>query len=185
MSSIRLFVLSILSEHGPMHGHQIRNQAQSDHTELWTEVKVGALYGALRRLASEELIAEVRGERVGNYPERTVYEITRAGREALDVVRGQALRAVVVRPDPFDLALVHSGDLDEQQLEHVITDRRAALIAQEDSLRHQTEEADQWLTEAERMALAHLAARLATEVRWHDELLDRLPKIVADFRREA
>jgi DNA-binding PadR family transcriptional regulator len=53
VSAVRLFVLSVLAEHGPMHGHQIRLQAQSDRAELWTEVKVGALYGALRRLAAE------------------------------------------------------------------------------------------------------------------------------------
>jgi hypothetical protein len=33
------------------------------------------------------------------------------------------------------------------------------------------------------MAMAHGTARLAAEVAWHDELLDRLPKIVADFRK--
>lgn len=27
VSAIRLFILSVLTEHGPMHGHQIRNQA--------------------------------------------------------------------------------------------------------------------------------------------------------------
>ncbi|MBO0851627.1 MAG: PadR family transcriptional regulator [Pseudonocardia sp.] len=185
MSSIRLFVLSVLNEHGPMHGHQIRNQAQSDRTELWTEVKVGALYGALKRLAGEGLIAEVRSERVGNLPERTVYEITRQGREALSAVHGQALRTVVVRPDPFDLALVHAGRLDEQELAHVVTDRRDALASQLNSVRHQGEAADQWLSEAERMALGHLVTRLEAELRWHEDLLDRLPKIIADFRRRS
>src|SRR5664280_2612033 len=109
MSAIRLFVLSALAEHGPMHGHQIRQQAQSDRAELWTEVKVGALYGALKRLAGEGLIAELRSERQGNFPERTVYDITDRGREALAAVHGEALRTIVIRPDPFDLALVHAG----------------------------------------------------------------------------
>lgn len=78
---------------GPMHGHQIRNQAQSDRTEHWTEVKVGALYGALKRLAGEGLIAATRSERQGNFPERTVYEITPQGRELLprSIVRPCAL----------------------------------------------------------------------------------------------
>ena len=71
MSAVRLFVLSALAEHGPMHGHQIRNQAQSDRAEVWTEVKVGALYGALKRLAGEGLIAEVRrcssGTEIGDH----------------------------------------------------------------------------------------------------------------------
>ena len=183
MSAVRLFVLSALAEHGPMHGHQIRHQAQSDRAEVWTEVKVGALYGALKRLASEGLIAEVRSERVGNLPERTVYEITPHGREALAAVHDEALRTIVFRPDPFDLALVHAGEMDEQELAHAITDRRDALAVRERALRHQVESADQWLTEAERAVMRHGLARLATEVAWHDELLDQLPKVVADFRK--
>ncbi len=182
MSAIRLFVLSTLAEHGPMHGHQIRHQAQSDRAEMWTDVKVGALYGALKRLAGEGLIAEVRSERVGNRPERTVYEITARGHEALAAVHGEALRTVAFPPDPFDLALVHAGSLDERELAHVVTDRRDALAVRQSALRHQVEAADTWLTEAERTAMAHALTRLAAEVAWHEELLDRLPKIVADFR---
>jgi DNA-binding PadR family transcriptional regulator len=182
MSAIRLFVLSALSENGPMHGHQIRQQAQIDRTELWTEVKVGALYGALKRLAGEGLIVEVRSERQGNFPERTVYAITERGRESFAAVHGEALRTVVVRPDPFDLALVHASAIDEKDLAHLVADRRDALAAQESSVRHQAEIADRWLSEAERMVLEHRVARLAGELRWHEELLDRLPKIAADFR---
>jgi DNA-binding PadR family transcriptional regulator len=185
MSAVRLFVLSSLAEYGPMHGHQIRLQAQSDRAELWTEVKVGALYGALRRLAAEGLIAEVRSEREGRFPERTVYQITTLGREALAAIQGEALRTVVVRPDPFDLALVHATGVDEQELEHVIADRRDALAAQQHAMQHQAEAADPYLSEAERMAISHLIERLATEVAWHSALLDRLPKIIADFRNRA
>jgi DNA-binding PadR family transcriptional regulator len=180
-----LFVLSSLAEHGPMHGHQIRLQAQSDRAELWTGVKVGALYGALKRLAAEGLIAEVRSEREGRFPERTVYEITARGREALAAIHGEALRAVVVRPDPFDLALVHATGMDEQELAYVVADRRDALLAQHSATRHQAEAADPYLSEAERMAISHLIERLAAEVSWHEAVLDRLPKIIADFRDRA
>ena len=34
MSSVRLFVLGSLARGGPMHGHQIRREAQTDRTEL-------------------------------------------------------------------------------------------------------------------------------------------------------
>ena len=53
VSSIRLFILGTLSASGPLHGHQIRQQAQSDRTEMWTDIRVGSVYGALKRLASE------------------------------------------------------------------------------------------------------------------------------------
>ncbi len=181
MSSIRLFILGTLSASGPLHGHQIRQQAQFDRTELWTDVQPGSLYGALKRLAAEGLIRELRTERQGNRPERTVYEITTAGRRALSAVRDEALRRIVAPNDPFDLALAQSRDIAQEHLGAVVADRLAALRAQESSLRHQAVSADQYLNEAERMIMLHLVERVAGEVRWHEELLARIPKIAADF----
>lgn len=182
MSSIRLFILGTLAASGPLHGHQIRQQAQSDRTDMWADVPVGSLYGALKRLAHEGLVREVRTERVGNRPERTVYEITREGHRALDAVRDQALRELVLRNDPFDLALAQSRDLPEETLTQIVAHRLAGLRVQESSLRHRAETADIYLNEAERMVLRHLVERAAAEVRWHEELLGRMPKIAADFR---
>jgi len=182
VSSIRLFILGTLAASGPLHGHQIRQQAQSDRTDMWADVPVGSLYGALKRLAHEGLVREVRTERVGNRPERTVYEITREGHRALDAVRDQALRELVLRNDPFDLALAQSRDLPEETLTQIVANRLAGLRVQESSLRHRAETADIYLNEAERMVLRHLIERAAAEVRWHEELLGRMPKIAADFR---
>jgi len=182
VSSIRLFILGTLAASGPLHGHQIRQQAQSDRTDMWADVPVGSLYGALKRLAHEGLVREVRTERVGNRPERTVYEITREGQRALDAVRDQALRELVLRNDPFDLALAQSRDLPEETLTQIVEHRLAGLRVQESSLRHRAETADIYLNEAERMVLRHLVERVAAEVRWHEELLGRMPKVAADFR---
>jgi len=56
VNSSRLFVLSALNDFGPMHGHQIRHKAQENRTQLWSDVAVGALYGAVGRLQREGLI---------------------------------------------------------------------------------------------------------------------------------
>jgi DNA-binding PadR family transcriptional regulator len=182
MSSIRLFILGSLSASGPVHGHQIRQQAQSDRTDQWADVAVGALYGALKRLANEGLVSEVRTERVGNRPERTVYEITPDGRRALAAVREAALRELAMPNDPFDLALAQSRDLPEEHLTQVVATRLAGLKVAEASARLQAETADPYLNEAERMIIAHRIERIAAEVRWHSELLARMPKVAADFR---
>lgn len=181
MSAIRLFVLGTLATVGPLHGHQIRQQAQTDRTELWADVQPGSLYGALKRLAAEGLIHEVRTERQGNRPERTVYEITDQGRGALAALRDDALERVVSSNDPFDLALALSRDLPEEYLERIVTARVAALRSRESSLRLRVDKADPYVNEAERMVLLHLVERAAAEVRWHEDLLARMPKIAADF----
>lgn len=182
MSSIRLFILGTLARTGPLHGHQIRQQAQVDRTEVWAGFQVGSLYGALKRLAGEGLVREVRTERVGNRPERTVYEITADGRRALSAVRDAALRTVDPPDDPFDLALTQSPDLDEETLTRVVTHRLNGLRLRHASLRQLAEHAEPYVNEAERLAMAHLIERAAAEVRWHEELLGRVPKVVADFQ---
>ena len=55
MSSIRLFILSSFDELGPMHGHRLRLEAERKHVHLWTDISVGAVYGAMKRLAAEGL----------------------------------------------------------------------------------------------------------------------------------
>jgi DNA-binding PadR family transcriptional regulator len=182
MSAIRLFILGTLAASGPLHGHQIRQQAQADRTDRYTDIQVGSLYGALKRMASEGLVREVRTERVGNRPERTVYEITPEGRQALSAIREEILHKTGLPHDPFDLALKQARDMAEEDLAQIVADRLAALRAQELTWRHQAERADPYLNEAERMITRHAIDRAATEIRWHEELLDRVPKIAADFR---
>ena len=182
MSAIRLFILGTLAASGPLHGHQIRQQAQADRTDKYTDIQVGSLYGALKRMAGEGLVREIRTERVGNRPERTVYEITPEGRQALSALRDGILHQIRLPYDPFDLALKQASDIAEEDLAQIVADRLATLRAEELSGRHQAERADPYLNEAERMLTRHLIERVATEVRWHEELLDRIPKIAADFR---
>jgi DNA-binding PadR family transcriptional regulator len=182
VSSIRLFILGTLAASGPLHGHQIRQQAQSDRTEIWTDIQVGSVYGALKRLANEDLVREVRTEKVGNRPERTIYEITPEGRRALAAIHYAALRELGRQHDPFDLALAQSRDIPEEDLEQIVAHRLAALKVQLASLRHQAEVADPYVNEAERMVCQHVIERCEAEVRWHTELAHRLAKIAADFR---
>ncbi len=133
VSSIRLFILGTLAASGPLHGHQIRQQAQSDRTEQWADVHVGSVYGALKRLAHEGLVREVRTERVGNRPERTVYEITGEGQRALAAVRDEALHELTHPNDPFDLALAQSRDLPEETLTQIVAHRLAGFRVRESS----------------------------------------------------
>jgi DNA-binding PadR family transcriptional regulator len=183
VSSSRLYVLTLLARHGPMHGHKMRLTAQQDRLDLWTDVRPGALYGVLKRLAGEGLITATASERAGSYPERTVYEITADGRRALEALQDGTLRTVLLPMDPFDLALA-AGDLTEpDRLRTALADRRDTLLARRSGMRHQAEYADPYLSVAERKVLGHLLARLDTEISWHEDVLAALPEILADFDR--
>jgi DNA-binding PadR family transcriptional regulator len=172
-----LFVLTALAERGPMHGHEMRLQAAEDRTEQWTDIKPGAVYGVLARLLREGLVAEVRTERQGAYPERTVYEITANGRRALEALRDQMLRTVVLGNDPFDLALAHSGAVAEEILREIVEARLLEMNARLATAQSRLSAALSWLSEAERAVSEHQIDRLRTEVRWHERLRDTTAKI--------
>lgn len=180
MSSIRLYILAALEEEGEMHGHQLRQLAEKEHIDEWTDITVGALYGALKRMAAEGLIAEVRVEQVGGYPERQIWDITDAGRIALAGLRLGALREIVDRADPVDLAL---SRLDRDRLEAVpallearLTELRSMVSSTE--AHHAT--IRQYLTPLERVVMTHRTARLRSEIAWHEDLIERLPGLLAD-----
>jgi DNA-binding PadR family transcriptional regulator len=177
-----LFVLAALAKHGPMYGHQIRRDARIDRTELWSEVKPGSLYLALHTLGAEGLIEPVRTEHQGNMPARTVYAITAEGHRELRALRAEAFREVVLRPDPVDLALAASADLDEDSLRGFISSRREALASRMASLVREREQRWPDQTPADDLIIDHLIARIETEIHWHDAVLDRIVKLTSEQR---
>lgn len=177
MNPTRLFVLGALARHGPMYGHQIRRDARIDRTELWSEVKPGSLYSALHRLQADGLIEPVRTEQQGNLPERTVYAITREGRRELTALREEALREVTMRPDPVDLALAMSADLDEDALRGYFASRREALSRRAAVFARVRAHAWPDQGPADDLIIEHAMARIETELRWHDMVLDRIGKL--------
>jgi DNA-binding PadR family transcriptional regulator len=161
-----------------MHGHQIRREAQTDRTELWTDVKAGSLYGALHRMELEGIIRAVRTEQEGNRPARTVYEVTPEGFKEFAAHRDEALRETRIRPDPVDLALQNTQDMSEEALQVVLQDRRQALAAQLRAWSHLQETAAPHIRGLERMIFRHTELRLRAELAWHEELLEQLTEIL-------
>jgi DNA-binding PadR family transcriptional regulator len=179
MNPTRLFVLGALARQGPMYGHQIRRHARMDRADLWSDVRPGSLYGALHRLAAEGLIEPVRREQSGNLPARTVYAITAEGQQELRTLRAEALSEVRLRPDPVDLALVMSADLDEDVLRGYIEDRIRALDSQLASYAHQGERGWPDQTVADDLVVEHARLRMEAELAWHRMVLDRVGKLTA------
>jgi DNA-binding PadR family transcriptional regulator len=177
VNETRLFVLAALAKRGPMHGHQLRRDARLDRADLWSRVKPGSLYGALHRMADEGLIRPVRTEQPGALPARTVYEITDEGQRELRALRDEAFTEVEVRPDPVDLALAVSADLDRELLRGYLEDRIAALRARGSRIEHQLDRRwpDQALTDD--LIAEHATMRIEAEIRWHEKVLADIDKL--------
>ena len=177
MNPTRLFVLGALARHGAMYGHQIRRDARMDRADLWSDVRPGSLYGALHRLAAEGLIEAVRTEQSGNLPARTVYAITAEGQRELRALRAEALQETGLPPDPVDLALVMSEDLDAAVLRGYIEDRIRTLTVQAAEFAHHRERTWPDQTVADDLVLEHARLRIEAELAWHQLVLSRASQL--------
>ena len=182
MSSIRLFILSSFAEHGPMHGHRLRLTAERYQVPLWTDISVGAVYGAMKRLAGEGLLREAGREREGNRPTRQLYEITEEGRLALAAERRTGLSDVWFKPDPFDLALTRLDPDTLDALPSVLAGRLEQVRARLAESKRISEEVREYVGPAKQWALRHSQYRLEAEVAYLSDLLAAAPDVMADER---
>jgi DNA-binding PadR family transcriptional regulator len=180
VSSIRLFILGSLAERGPMHGHALLQLAEEEHIDLWTDFAPSAVYGAMKRMAADGLIAEERLEKQGNYPERQVYSISGAGTAALFRLREEGLTEIVIKPDPLDLALTRLDPDRLDELPAMINGRLETLRTTLAQMEEHLPSIAQYLTVAEHHSMSHRISRWRAEVAWHEELLGHLPDIISD-----
>ncbi len=125
----RLAVLGLLAERGPRHGHQLRHDTEVVEAERWGGIGPGSVHRELRHLEAVGLIEAVRTERVGRWPERTVYRITEEGRSELSLLRRQAMADIGRRADPVNVVLVFAGTDAPAELDELLARRQAALEA--------------------------------------------------------
>jgi hypothetical protein len=114
-----------------------------------------------------------------------VYAITAEGHRELRALRAEAFAAAGLRPDPVDLALVTSGDLDGEILRGHLADRIAALTAQAAAIARHGDRAWPDQTVADDLVAEHARLRLEAELAWHELVLDRLGKLTASSEHRA
>ena len=182
MSSIRLFILSSFAEHGAMHGHRLRLEAEKNYIHLWTDISVGAVYGAMKRLASEGLLRESGREQEGNRPPRQLFEITEEGRRALSELRNEGLREVWFKYDPFDLALTRVAPESGETLPLMLAERLKTAQALLSECKRVNDRARPNVGLTKQWALRHTEYRLEAEVRYLTDLLAAADDIVCDER---
>eukprot|EP01133_Synstelium_polycarpum_P022603 gene22603-27113_t len=83
LTPLGITVLGLLSERS-MHPYEMYQLASVRRGDQLVKIKPGSLYHTVSRLEKQELLASIGTDREGNRPERTTYEITARGREALE-----------------------------------------------------------------------------------------------------
>lgn len=134
LTALGVAVLELLHER-PMHPYEMAQIMRERHVETRVKLKAGSLYHTVDRLQRNGFIDVVETQRDGKRPERTVYAMTAAGKDAFQERARQMLGDVV--PDYSDvlsgLAVIDDlgRDVALVELEHRITRLRAAVAADE------------------------------------------------------
>jgi DNA-binding PadR family transcriptional regulator len=174
--------LGTLASHGPQHGHQIRRTAEVTNVVEWGGISIGALYRELKLMAGEGLVTEVRTEKVGRRPARTIYAITSEGRLELTMLRERAIKNFHVAPDPLGVALTFSGEGDDpEEFASWLGMRRAILaVALADLARERQRLVGKGYIGPLQSAVMRRGELIAeAELAWHGELEAQLAELRA------
>src|SRR4051812_39955420 len=90
MSATRLLVLGVIRFMQPAHGYEVRRELTSWRLEDHTNVKPGSVYGAMRTLAKDGLIAVHGRGRADARPEKTTYVVTTEGEKEFQILLREA-----------------------------------------------------------------------------------------------
>jgi DNA-binding PadR family transcriptional regulator len=125
----------------PMHGYRLNQTVKELGLEHWTTLSRSSIYNALRRLAKRDAVS-VTKEREGNAPERTVYHITRKGREMLREILRHALAYVGPEDRYFYLGLMFADALQGRQIKRLLEARCERIREAMEEEKRQMEEVD-------------------------------------------
>lgn len=128
-SPLALTVLSLLS-YQPLHPYGIRRLIkQWGKDDVVNVGQPASLYRTIERLQADGLVAVGQTERDQRYPERTVYEITDAGREAARRWLAEMVSAPVTEFPQFPAALSFVMMLSPAELAFLLDQRANRLGA--------------------------------------------------------
>lgn len=166
-SPLGLTVLALL-HYQPLHPYGIQRLVKDWGKEQVVNVKQRAsLYRTIERLDAGGLIAVRETGRDQQYPERTVYEVTDAGRETARAWLETMLAAPKEEFPEFPAALSNLLLLTSDEMADVLERRVGALAKKVDGLEASlAAEAEQGLPRITRLETEYLRAVTAAELEW-------------------
>ena len=126
VTSLGISVLALLRQR-PMHGYEMFQTLTARHADRVLKVRPGSLYHVVNRLAEDKLIRATGTARNGNRPERTTYELTDAGVDALTARLRDLVAGPVNEFEKFVVGLAEIQHLDTASAREALGRRISAL----------------------------------------------------------
>ncbi|MFW0790912.1 PadR family transcriptional regulator [Gordonia sp. CPCC 205333] len=181
LGPLAVLVLGLVIER-PMHPYEMVQTAMARHEDRLANIRPGSLYHAVSRLEGQGHIRIHDVEREGNRPERTVYGITPAGREAyLQAVTTMLASHRAEFPQLF-MALALAHDLPRAEVINLLEKRLGAMNEEFETLSARADEAS--AAQVPEMFFLDGGCRLATlrtQIDWLNTLVKRLRDKTIDW----
>jgi DNA-binding PadR family transcriptional regulator len=174
LTPLAIAVLALLEERR-MHAYEMYQVLLHRRNDRLLKVKPGSLYHTVERLAGQELVRATGTERAGNRPERTTYEVTAAGKTALQERVRTGIENYVYEYPLFPVVLSEAHNLEPEDAAERFRRRLCELEVQVAEL----DEAIAGVTERQVpeqfwLAADYNRAVLAAERDWLTTLLQRI-----------
>jgi len=166
ISPLALSVLQLLDE-GPMHPYELAATMRDRHQDEFIRLNFGSLYHTMDVLERNGWVVPSEREKEGGRPERTVYKLTKAGRETLVSVVGEILARPRREYPHFAAGLMFMHHLGASEAAQHLADRAVALKATIEKLNGiMAEVREMGVTRLALIELEHNIAMLEAERKW-------------------
>ena len=165
-TALGLSILQLLDER-PMHPYELASTMRGRHLDEFIRLNFGSLYHTVDGLERNGWIAPAEREREGGRPERTVYRLTKAGREVLVRVVSDILAHPRREYPEFAAGLMFMHHLAAETAASLLAERAVALRATVEKLaRIMTEVRAAGVSRLALIELEHKIAMLEAERKW-------------------
>jgi DNA-binding PadR family transcriptional regulator len=127
---LALALLVCLQER-PMHPYEVATTLRQRFKQRSVKLNYGALYAVVESLRKRQLIEPVETERPGRLPERTIYQLTDAGRVEVSDWLADLLASPVTEYPQFGAALAFLHALPPEQVTDLLHERLRHLAMEE------------------------------------------------------
>ena len=173
-----IFVLGFLKIRS-MHGYDIQQYLQLTYADYWADILPGSIYNALKKMTKKGWVEVARTEATG-HRNRAIYQITEAGKEALQTLLLEAWqKRPRVMPGTLYTALMFVSEVDKQDVIEAVDEQIGALEAEltetnrGEELKMQSPDAPPYIQIVMANSRAHLQADL--------DMLKELKKLLPDL----
>lgn len=174
LTPLAIAVLALLEERR-MHAYEMYQLLLQRRNDRLLKVKPGSLYHTVERLAGQELVRATGIDRSGNRPERTTYEVTAAGKQALAERVRTGIENYVYEYPLFPVVLSEAHNLEPDDAAERFRRRLAELDEQLNELQSVIADVtERQVPERFWLAADYNRAVLAAERDWLTTLLQRI-----------